>query len=411
MTPIEDIAAEVVPRDATPVPLVIASILRPEGTTGVHTHIRELCAHLDEKGLPYEIVTPFSWGRPLSTVIFSLRFPLNCIAPPASVAWYRHWHTAFLRAALRRRLQAYGRAVIYAHGPEAATASVQARNHPDQQVVMAVHFLRSQAGGWVTKGHISPGSRAVKHIELSERRLVPHLDGIVYVSRTARDEFFAAIPEARDIRSDIVTNFVRPLQLPPTPQPLGDLVTVGGLEKDKNQEFLLRVLAAARDAGHAYTLDIYGKGSLRRHLKGVAKRLGLTNQVRFRGYDAAVRSHLPAYRAYVHACAVETGPLAVIEALEAGLPVLAVNKGALGELLSDGIEGRYWNPDDPAGAAQVLITLLQNDKALEAAGRAAFRRFSTSFDASLIAPRLVTFLYDQHQRVLKADQRTSAGQA
>jgi glycosyltransferase involved in cell wall biosynthesis len=404
MTPTDDTTSSAALMGGRPVPLVIASILRPEGTTGVHTHVRELCAYLDEKGLPYEVVTPFSWRWPLSKVIFSLRVPLQWLAPPASVAWYRYWHTAFLKAALRQRLAGLGQAVIYAQGPEAARASVQARQGPDQRIVMAVHFLRSQAGGWVSKGHITPTSYVAKAIKRSERAVVRHLDAIVYVSDAAKHEFLAAVPGAAEIPSDVVPNFVRPLRVPPDPEPIGDLVTVGGLEVEKNQEFLLRVLANAKDLGRVYTLDIFGRGPLRPRLRRLADNLDITNQVRFHGYDPAVRSRLPAYRAYVHACAVETGPLALIEALAAGLPIVAAPEGGVPELLTDGLEGRFWPLDDPVAAARILIGFLEDEHALESARLAARRHFSASFRSDHVAPRLTAFLHQTPQPLPHSDR-------
>lgn len=393
MTSTDDTITVTEHADRMQVPLIIASILRPEGTTGVHTHIRELCAYLDDQGLPYELVTPFSWARPLSAAIFSLRLPLQWTAPPASVSWYRYWHTTFLTKALRRRLAQLGPAIIYAQGPEAARAGIQARQGTHQRVVMAVHFLRSQAGGWVSKGHIGPTGRVARAIQGSERDIVPHLDKIVYVSRAARDEFVSAVPEATAITSTIIPNFVQPLQTPVHLDPIGDLVTVGGLEAEKRHGFILRVLAHAKHLGHVYTLDIYGQGSLRRELERLAAGLGIAEQVRFRGYDPTVRLRLPAYRAYVHACVVETGPLALIEALAASLPIVAISKGGVRELVTDGVEGRYW-PDDPAAASEVLIDYLQNERALQGARLAAHSRYSNYFRSDQVAPRLNAFLYE-----------------
>lgn len=392
MTPIEDIATEVVPRDATPVPLVIASILRPEGTTGVHTHIRELCAYLDENGLPYELVTPFSWGRPLSTTIFGMRLPLQRVAPPASVAWYRYWHTTFLTEALHRQLAHLGPVVIYAQGPEAAGASLRARVSLRQRVVMAVHFLRSQADGWVTKGHIAANGRITRTIQQSERRIVEKLDGIVYVSNAASEQLGRAVPAAAAIPSTVIPNFVRSIPPGPPGKPLADLVTVGGLEVEKNQQFLLRVLALAKEAGKRYTLDIYGTGSLRAPLERLATELGLSRQVCFRGFDRNVRAALPSYRAYVHSCPAETGPLALIEAMAAGLPILAGASGGVPELLSDGIEGRYWPLDDPVASAEALIALLEDEDSRRTAARAASLRFISSFTTERLAPELLDFL-------------------
>lgn len=373
------------------VPLIIASILRSEGTTGVSTHVRELCSYLDEQCYPYKVVTPFSWGQPLSTAIFGLRLPLEWVDPPASVLWYRHWHTVFLAKALRRHLANFDSAVIYAQGPEAALASLHARVTPHQSVVMAVHFLRSQADGWVTKGHIPANGHAARTIEQSERTVLEGLDGIVYVSRVAKDRLLASYPAAAAIPSQVVPNFVRTLPPNESSKPVADLVTIGGLEIEKNQQFILQVLALAKRAGKNYTLDIYGVGPLRASLERTANRLGLASQVRFRGFDRHVRDSLPLYRAYLHACPVETGPLALIEAMAAGLPVLAGASGGVSELISDGVEGRYWPLDDPPHSAQILIALLEDENARLAAGRAASLRYQSGFTAELVVPELLDF--------------------
>ena len=51
-------------RDAPP--LVIATILRAEGTTGVQTHVQQLRASLAGSGTSVILLTPFSWARPRS---------------------------------------------------------------------------------------------------------------------------------------------------------------------------------------------------------------------------------------------------------------------------------------------------------------------------------------------------------
>ena len=50
--------------DERPLPLVIATMLREEGSTGVQTHVRQLRQYLEERGETSTVLTPFSWGRP-----------------------------------------------------------------------------------------------------------------------------------------------------------------------------------------------------------------------------------------------------------------------------------------------------------------------------------------------------------
>ena len=374
-------------------PLLIASILREQGNTGVHTHVRELRRHLDESGVPATVVTPFSWGGALRLPVFGARLALHPWSRAAGVLWYRHWHELFLRSALQRRLSRLDEAIIYAQGPEAARASLLARSGRHQQVVMAVHYQTSQADGWAGAGCIRRGGVAYRAIRQMEKDVIPQLDGIVYVSRSARDHLVSWLPDATEVRSAIVPNFVVPVEAAEPRSQVADLVSVGSLLKGKNHRYLLEMLAAAKQGGRHLTLDVYGDGPLRRQLVRLAHMLGVDQQVRFIGYQPEVRRMLPAYRAYVHASLYEAAPLAIIEAMAAGLPVVAPGCGGVPELFDDGVEGRYWPIDDPAAAAATLMNLLDDEPARRNAGKAASARFEGHFYAKTVAPRLESFLF------------------
>ncbi len=375
-------------------PLVIATILREEGTTGVHTHVRQLRRYLDGSGGSAVLLTPFSWGRPLTDAVFSFRLILVRCSGAASVVWYRHWHEVFLRNALRRYLAKAGDCVVYAQGPLEAGAALRARRGPHQRVVMAVHFKFSQADEWAATMH-SPISRdglVFRRIRRFERRVIPQLDGLVYVSRWARDALLSWLPEAAEVPSAVIGNFIAPLPAQPPREPLGDLVTTGGLDLVKNHRFLLEVLAEAKRLGRSLTLDLYGDGPLRKDLQQLASSLGLDEQIRFHGFRPDVRQFLPGYRAYVHASYSETSSLAIIEAMAAGLPIVAGGIGGIAELCDDGVEARFWPLDDPARAAAILLDLLDCEPARLKAASAATDRFHRDFRADVVGPQLRSFL-------------------
>lgn len=379
--------------DGTDPAIVIASLLPPEGITGVHTHVRQLRQYLLASGMPVTLVTPFSWGGHLAAPVFGLRrLALQRCCRPAGVLWYQHWHEVFLRNALRRCLARTGECVVYAQDPLAARAALAARSGPQQRVTLAVHFRISEADEWADKRQIKRGGPVFRAIRRSERRTIPGVDDIVYVSGWGRRALLDWLPEAAAVPSIVIGNFVA--RLPPGPElaPLGDLVTTGSLEIVKNHRFLLTVLAQARRAGRRLTLDVFGDGPCRQDLQRLARALGLADQVRFRGFQPDVRRFLPRYRAYVHASYSESLPLAIIEAMAAGLPVLAGDIGGIHELCEDGVEGRFWSLSDPTLAAATLIGLLDREPARLAAAHAARRRFDRDFSADVIAPRLCSFL-------------------
>jgi glycosyltransferase involved in cell wall biosynthesis len=373
-------------------PLIIATILREEGNTGVHTHFRQLRRYLDGCDIPSEIVTPFSWGRRLHVPVFGVRLVLDRPAPAASVVWYRHWHEVFLRQALRRRLAGRGDCVIYAQCPLSARAALQARQGPHQRVVMAVHFRISQADEWAGKGLVKQGGSVFRAIRQLESATIPRADSIVYVSAWARDALFAWLPEAARAPSATIGNFVAPLEARPGRKPLADLVSIGSLEPVKNHGFTLEVLAAANRAGKHLTLDVFGEGPLLRELEQRARALGVDGQVRFRGFQRDVRQQLPGYRAYIHSSVSEACPLAVIEAMAAGLPVVVGDIEPMAELCEDGAEARFMPLGDPARAAEAVITLLENEPERKRAAAAALARFRRDYNAEVNGPRLYDFL-------------------
>jgi glycosyltransferase involved in cell wall biosynthesis len=373
-------------------PLLIATILPEQGTTGVQTHFRELRRYLDRLGARSDLVTPSSWGRPLTVPVFGFRRLLEWGSKPAGVRWYRHWHEVFLRRALRRRLASLGSCVVYAQCPVSARAVLRARQGPHQRVVLAVHFRISQSDEWADKGQIPRGGAVFAGIRRLERQVIPQVDGLVYVSRWGRDVLVDWLPEAAPVPSAVIRNFTAPVPPVTTREQLGDLVTAGSLEPVKNHQFLLRVLAAANDAGHRLTLDIFGDGPLRAELMALAESLNLDGQVCFRGFRTDIRDFLPGYRAYVHSSYSESAPLAVIEAMAAGLPVVAADIAPILELCDEGIEARFWPLSDPRQAAGTVVSLLSREPERARAGRAARARFHRDHDADIVGPRLLRFL-------------------
>lgn len=379
------------------VPVLIATIFREGGSTGVHTHMRQVRGYLESHGTDVTVVTPFSWQRSLTYPVFAPRLVLKYCNPPASVLWYRHWHEVFLYRALRRMLAGVGDCVVYAQGPLEAKAALRARRGPHQRVVMAVHFRSSQADEHAEPGReIKRGGLVYRAIRRVEQEVILQVEGIIYVSKWARDALFSWLPEAADIPSAVIGNAVAPCPAEKVgeghKESIADLVTVGRLDAAKNHGFLLQVLAEAQRNGRRITLDIYGDGPLRDELVRQINALGLEGQVRLQGFRRDVRQFLPGYRVYVHSSCYEVAPLAIIEALAAGLPVVAGRVGGIPEIIDEGVEGQFWPVDDPVGAAAVLLDLLYSESALEKAAAAAYERFEREFDINTVGAQMKSFL-------------------
>src|ERR1700709_2851980 len=165
--------------------IVIASLMRPAGGSGVQTHVRTFQGYLQSGSRSCTFVNPFSVGSPLLYPVFGVRRVIQPVSAAAGLWWYRHWHGQFLAQALRSQRATFGRSIIYAQDPVSAGAALQARSSA-QQVVMGVHFNGSQADEWANKGAMPRDGRVYRSIKAFEQRVLPGLDGLAYVSDFAR---------------------------------------------------------------------------------------------------------------------------------------------------------------------------------------------------------------------------------
>lgn len=123
-------------------------------------------------------------------------------------------------------------------------------------------------------------------------------------------------------------------------------VSVGRLTSQKNIALMLR--AFQRGAQEGDTLSVIGDGPERAKLEGLVRDLGLEGRVRFRGYLPEPAALLPSFDILLLSSDYEGVPAVILEALAAGLPIVATDcsrsmgallgHGALGELVAVGDE-------------------------------------------------------------------------
>lgn len=135
------------------------------------------------------------------------------------------------------------------------------------------------------------------------------------------------------------------------------LGTAARLSPEKNLAMLIRVIAACRDQGRAFNLEIVGEGPQRQELEALVQQLNLGDQVRLPGNMNGLEHWYPRLDAFVLPSLKEGMPLTVLESLACGCPVIASAIGAIPELL-EGLAGcRTVRPGDAAGLTAALLEL------------------------------------------------------
>ena len=193
------------------------------------------------------------------------------------------------------------------------------------------------------------------------RRVFDEVTLFVAPSRSIADEFIALGLDRPRVR---VSDYGFPRVTRPTRAAAGARLRigfVGTLAWHKGAHVLLDALR--RLPGDKYELQIYGDvkvfpdyvAELRRRAQGMPVRfMGRFDQAQamavYGGLDVLV----------VPSLWLENSPLVIHEAFQAGVPVVGSRIGGTADLVTDGVNGRLYDPASPAELAAILSSLLDN---------------------------------------------------
>ena len=157
---------------------------------------------------------------------------------------------------------------------------------------------------------------------------------------------------------------------------------VGNFRESKDYTNLIRAIAHARQDGAPIVCAIVGQFDRRYYPEALAlqRELGLEHAIHFLGFSKDIPGFLAGVDAYALSSSAEGFSIVVVEAMVAGLPVVATRSGGPEEIVSDGVDGLLVPPRDPAALGDALATLARDEALRErlagAATDSAARRFT-----------------------------------
>jgi glycosyltransferase involved in cell wall biosynthesis len=206
--------------------------------------------------------------------------------------------------------------------------------------------------------------QAARHLRrLSDAVVVVSHDGRARLIETGYPpDQISVVPPGRNLEafSRIRERLVEPAQIEGVPPSARVALTVGRLTPLKGVDYLLTAWQAVASAVPDVTLVIVGNGEREAELKTQAAALGLTGRVVFAGFRTDVPALLARADLFVLSSLWEGLPMAAIEAMAAGCPVVATAVGGVPEVVETGITGLLAPPQDAAALAATLIRLLGN---------------------------------------------------
>lgn len=155
---------------------------------------------------------------------------------------------------------------------------------------------------------------------------------------------------------------------------LPTVVCTANFREEKGHDVLLRAFATVLRSIPQAHLVLVGEGPLHSDLERQAGSLGISSSVEFVGSVADVWPFLEAAHVYTLPSRYETRGISVMEAMAAGLPVVATSVGGVPELVEPGVTGELVPPNDADALAAKTIELLKDGnerRRMGEAGRAA----------------------------------------
>jgi glycosyltransferase involved in cell wall biosynthesis len=166
--------------------------------------------------------------------------------------------------------------------------------------------------------------------------------------------------------------------------PLGVRIvgTVGRVSYQKAPEHF--VSAMAKQPADVYGVWVGGGEDLDK-MKALSQRLGLSGRLRWLGHRDDVARLLPAFEVFAMASRYEGLPCVVLEAIAAGVPVVATSVNALSDVIVPGETGLLVPPQRPAELAAAITYLLDHPSEGRRMAEAAGRRIGDEYEPAALA--------------------------
>jgi glycosyltransferase involved in cell wall biosynthesis len=353
--------------------LYVPVLFYPEPWNGIMEHLQVLLARLDRNEFEPLLGTRPDDGTQTASLAERAQVPVVDLGSSRSVG------------ALLRVFRDVRPDIVHVHTPSTsglAKLALAARLARVPRLVLTMHQVAPDPQSWRTRAV----NRAGHHL----------IHATIAVSAGAADTQARHAGLARR-RMEIIHNGVEDVAAEVThDNPLagrnGEVWAgyFGRLAAEKGVDTLVEAVGAVRASGVDVRLLVAGEGYERAALEARAHELGCESAVRFAGYRTDARALMKAVDIVVHPPRFEGFGLVVVEAMQAGRPVIATDvAGGIPELVRDGETGVLVPADDVPALASALGRLACDPGLRAALGAAGRSRYESEFAADRMFARTI----------------------
>jgi glycosyltransferase involved in cell wall biosynthesis len=352
--------------------------------------------HYDRESFEFSLVC---FANPDGSEACLTRPAADLDVPTYTIPWGRRKRLFSAVQALVRLLRERSAQVIHSHDTKSDLVAWLAHLETGVPVVGAAY-------GWF-------GNRSAKRLRIYEwlgLRLLARFNAVVAISESLLDESVKLglnpnlIHVVRtgidydDLQRSIDRESLRK-NLGLAPDDIA-LVNLARLWPEKGQSCLLSAMCKVVARVPKARLVIVGEGPLESRLRSQANDLGLNGHVIMAGFPENLQDLLHAFDAQVHSSIYEGLPIALLQGMAVGLPIVATDVGGIKEVLTSGENSLLVPPEDPDALANGILALLSDEPAARRLGEAA-RQYVREHYSMQSAMEQLGSVYD---RVIRAHE-------
>ena len=326
--------------------LDITHVVLTNRFAGIERHVTSVAAAMVADGHRVRIVCP-------QPEVMAAGFGLGLVDAGVELVAAANWRRAAWAVARIRHTD-----VVHAHTTGSLVAAALGLVGRSTPLVVTRHFASQRWSSDDGQGHRiarlrnpSPGGIATGPVRAAAQRWV---DGRVRQQVAVSHAVIGGIGEGAEV---IHPGVVAPTHRAPAAQRSNRVLVLQRLEPVKSTDVALLAWAAAGLRDSNWVLDVVGGGSLLDDLADMAHRLGIGDSVEFHGHVDNVIPLMQRAALLLAPAPAEPFGLSVVEAMAAGLPVVAAAGGGHLETLGAVDGAALFHPGDAAGAAEQLDRL------------------------------------------------------